>query len=457
MLLDRTLATAGRALASLRHVLGRAEPRAAAAPRRLFVTLLGLHPADCARLAPSLSSMASTADLLVLASAEAADELSAAGLSVQTLPRGLGAAGWPSAAVYADEIRRLADEAARGHGADARVDLGLDAEALAARDVATGVCVLRPDPVAVEHEDPAHALVQAVDWTLGGVCNYACSYCPPRLHDGRLRWHDGAAVRAAIDRIVDAAAARGRTVWFTFTGGEPTLNPDLPGILDHAHARGARAGIISNGSRTLRHWDTLLPRLDRLILTFHGEQADPAHFLAVAERAGRAVPTQVNVPMAPDRFDDLLAFARRLAGLDAPLTVILKPILVDFGTELVDYTDDQRAVLLAGLPVRRHHAGPVARSRLRLSLPDGSTEVVRASALVAAGRNRFAGYACAAGLESLRISAEGEVFRAVCREGGRIGHLDDFDPPSDGVVCGRARCSCIADVLITKRRKEMRP
>jgi hypothetical protein len=44
------------------------------------------------------------------------------------------------------------------------------------------------------------------------------------------------------------------------------------------------------------------------------------------------------------------------------------------------------------------------------------------------------------------------VFRSICGVGGPIGRIDGpIEFPSDFVICDRAKCSCISDILLTKR------
>ena len=53
----------------------------------------------------------------------------------------------------------------------------------------------------------------------------------------------------------------------------------------------------------------------------------------------------------------------------------------------------------------------------------------------------------------LRVKGSGEVLRAVCGAGGVLGRLgEDFALPDAPIACDRERCSCVADILITKRQ-----
>lgn len=82
------------------------------------------------------------------------------------------------------------------------------------------------------------------DVVLGYDCNVACTYCTitPEM---RLRGLPTAQVAASIDR----AAAKGyRDI--AFTGGEPTIRPDLAALVRHAKRRGFdHVKVSSNGLR----------------------------------------------------------------------------------------------------------------------------------------------------------------------------------------------------------------
>lgn len=313
-----------------------------------------------------------------------------------------------------------------------------------------------PSPaMAVEHSNPDHARITLIDWMLGNRCNYACSYCPSGLHDGSLGWQPAEDVERMIDRLVaHYHDGLGRTVWIQFTGGEPTLNPQLPRILAHARDRGCKLSLISNGSRTPRYWQALLPKLESAILTYHGEGADPDGFFAIAETVASAIPLQVNVAVAPDRFDELMAIAERLWRDIPKIDVVLKPLRLGFGTALYPYAPEQLARLRRGFPSKRESRDVTPRSTVRVVAGDGSAERRRANQLILDGANRWAGFRCMAGVESLRIQGNGRITRAVCGVGGALGTLaDPPELPLVGTTCDKAACACVADILISKRRR----
>jgi MoaA/NifB/PqqE/SkfB family radical SAM enzyme len=74
-------------------------------------------------------------------------------------------------------------------------------------------------------------------------CNQNCSYCTFRRATDDLRAIQFTAVRDAIDRAI-----AGETQEIVFTGGEPTLRPDLPRLVAHATGRAVRVVLATNAT-----------------------------------------------------------------------------------------------------------------------------------------------------------------------------------------------------------------
>jgi len=310
----------------------------------------------------------------------------------------------------------------------------------------------RPD--LIRHAMLRHTNIVLVDWMLGNACNYACSYCPDALHDGSVRWQKPDVIRSMFRSLKrHYADGMGREVWLQFTGGEPTMHPQIVPLLDEAADMGFSVSLISNAGRTRRFWERIIDRLDNVILTYHHEFADHDHFIDIAARLADAMPVHVNVTVHPDRFDEILRRSEVIAEAVPTASFSLKPLRVGFGDQLYNYTEDQLKRLEGRLthPVRRH--AKIPRSVMAFETKSGETEVRRANEFIMSKTNRWKGYICEAGLESLRIHGGGAITRAVCGVGGRIGRLGDpIELPVSPIRCDRTSCSCVADILITKRR-----
>ncbi|GAA0310342.1 radical SAM protein [Rhodovulum strictum] len=309
------------------------------------------------------------------------------------------------------------------------------------------------DPAEIRHAEPEHARTVLVDWMLGNACNQSCSYCPKALHDGSIRWQGLADILQFMDLLRrHYRDGLGRRVWLQFTGGEPSQHPQIAAILTGARARGFRASLISNGARTLRFWDRIAPLLDGTILTWHDEFADPAAFLDVAALLAEAMPLHVNITVHPDRFDAILARAAELSAAVPGASITLKPLRIGFGATPYAYTEDQRRRMQAASRGAGARGDSAPRGVMCAIAEDGRYALQKAAGFLLTGRNRWRGYLCEAGIESLRIHADGRILRATCGVGGSLGRLGGpVDLPLSPVLCDRAECGCVADILITKR------
>ena len=307
---------------------------------------------------------------------------------------------------------------------------------------------------AIEHADGRHASVVLVDWMVGNSCNYACSYCPSGLHDGSFGWQKLDDILSMFELLRDHyVEGLGRQVWLQFTGGEPTMHPGALSFLQCASDYGFSTSLISNGSRTIRFWTKIRPWLRSVILTYHSEFAEHEHFTEVCTLLSEAMPVQVNVTVPPDRFDAVVERATDLATRCPKITVVLKPLRENFGGRLYPYTQEQIERLQAPAWVGDSD-GVTPRGVMSVRYDDGTTERRRANVFILQGTNRWRGYRCEAGLESLRIKADGTVLRAVCGSGGSLGRIgEDLSFPLSSITCDRDSCSCVSDILITKRRR----
>jgi uncharacterized Fe-S cluster-containing radical SAM superfamily protein len=104
----------------------------------------------------------------------------------------------------------------------------------------------------------------------GTLCNLACTGCyiesSPR--NDRLAFFTRADLRAYLAEV---AASRLGTELVGFTGGEPFINPELPGMLEDVLAQGLDALVLTNAMRPMRKTEAALLALrarygERLLL-----------------------------------------------------------------------------------------------------------------------------------------------------------------------------------------------
>jgi organic radical activating enzyme len=315
---------------------------------------------------------------------------------------------------------------------------------------AADLTLIRIDHAAAERKN-----ILVVDWMLGNSCNYECHYCPPSLHNGSLRWVDSQKIMNFAERLAALCKARSFCVYFQFSGGEVTLLPNFLNMLGQLRELGCQLAILSNGSRSLDWWSDAVKFLDQVVLTFHPEGADLHHFTAVANLSGARIRTHLNVAAPPDFFEIAHTAAKHLAANCQDVTILLKPMLVDFGESLYPYTPEQINILKTEKFLAQFSRPVVStRGEMLATLADGTRRVMQANQFLAEGLNKWRGWECNIGLELLSIAQSGAIYRGACREGGPVGHIDkylEFALPEAPIICKKNACVCLLDVMTSRR------
>lgn len=334
-------------------------------------------------------------------------------------------------------------------------DLSIDLEpALTLTETPVRPVIQEHDYSFLRHEKSEHRDWVVVNWCLMNVCNYACSYCPDDLHNGKSSWPSYEKVEAFCRKAIEHYA--GKKIYFEFTGGEVTLWKDLPKLAKFLNDNGCRVGIISNGSRSLDFWKDFIGCIDHVCLSFHPESAKEEHFIEVVRLCAQNLRTHVNFMMHPEHFDRVLTFAMKVKDI-ANLSIAVQPLVKDFGEELFPYTDLQKKIIDNQFHVIVKHVKHTKtfdfyRGSMHTVKADGSSAIVAPQQFIATGRNQWRGWSCYAGVEQIVVTMEGDVFRGWCLVGGRIGKIDDPDLtlPTAPVTCSKEYCHCNLDIMTTK-------
>jgi hypothetical protein len=125
---------------------------------------------------------------------------------------------------------------------------------------------------------------------------------------------------------------------------------------------------------------------------------------------------------------------------------------VDFKLVMYAYSDDQKNAMLGfGSVAADEDALP---GGVRCIYADGTSDAIEAQDFMLRDEHHWRGWNCNAGIESLAIRADGEVFRAVCQQQGALGNLRDRSCrfPAAPIRCAKASCACLADIKISKWR-----
>lgn len=283
-----------------------------------------------------------------------------------------------------------------------------------------------------------------VSWTLSNKCNYRCSYCPSNLHDGSSGWPTWESVK----RFIENFNLPGKEICYRISGGEPTYWKHFIDMAKVVKEQGHTFSFLTNGSQSVEYFKSISNYTDGMILSYHPEYADVDHCVNVAQTIKGVV--AVNLMLVPDKFDELLAVADKLYN-GSPNVIVWPKVILDksdinhISNEVADYTEQQRRIIdqwpyFRSVNDYKMHRGEIALDGQRVSGND----------LILKGLNNFEGWKCWAGQHMVSIDQWGDVYRADCQQGGKIGTIDSFILPNSPIVCGTNKCSCLSDIYLKK-------
>jgi MoaA/NifB/PqqE/SkfB family radical SAM enzyme len=313
--------------------------------------------------------------------------------------------------------------------------------------------VMQHDYIKLAHSNPSHEDWFVVNWCLGNTCNFECSYCPDDLHSGSVKWPEIEQIKQFMTRVAEQVAPR--KVYYELTGGEVTLYKHFTEICQHATALGAKVGLISNGSRTLRWWEDNKQYFDHVCLSFHPEFADAEHFVQVVKLLNNDVRTHVNIMMSPEKFDFCYAIANKVKTL-GNISMALQPLIHDFGDTLFDYDDFQKKIFdkqheLIVKHIKYTKSFDYYRGAMKMVKIDGTEVVSSAHRFISQKTNDWSGWKCYSGAEQIVVDLSGDVFRGWCKVGGKIGNIfENFEVTKTPVICNKTMCHCNFDIMSTK-------
>jgi organic radical activating enzyme len=115
----------------------------------------------------------------------------------------------------------------------------------------------------------------SITWNLGRRCNFDCSYCPARLHDKTSAHKNLQRLKSIWQGIHDKTKHLEKRYKISFTGGEPTMNPDfLPFLIwlrEEFSDDISNMGYNSNASAPTSYYLQSLEYVDWITFSSHWE------------------------------------------------------------------------------------------------------------------------------------------------------------------------------------------
>lgn len=279
-----------------------------------------------------------------------------------------------------------------------------------------------------------------IEWNLGKRCNLDCAYCPAEIHDNFSPHTDISTLKHTVDRL----ASLNKPVRISFTGGEPCVHPEIDELLQYAAERVYWINITTNASRK-SSWYAKQP-VNHYVFSLHFDNktvermiGNITHFKMLSD-----IPCHVNVMAHHDYMDQVKEATKQFDQNSIPYVV--RRIR---WTEKHDWFDD----------LKYKHSDLqwilASEATAKANVLIDHKKEMHANDVIKQHLNRFHGWQCNAGIESLMINWDGEVHRATCRVGGSLGNIyqGTFMPPADAITCTRQWCTCAADIPLTKVHK----
>jgi len=325
--------------------------------------------------------------------------------------------------------------------------------------------------ISIDHLNPKNKDVLAVNWLLTNLCNYRCSYCSEEIHDGSITPLEIEKILNFCTNLIQNAKSKNKEVFFEFNGGEVTYFPKIERLIDHIYDNGAKVGVITNGSRPLKWWQSIGHKIDSVLLSFHLEFANLDKFIEVIKFLEKDSNRKVhlNVMIIPGRFEECYKAAVKIKK-QSLASISLQRLLENHTTEndtLYPYTDEEKRRMIE-FKTKRYLKRSVkkvisyvlgdkayeARGKMLKTLEDKSSKPVSTDELVTSGQSRFKNWECMAGVENLAIDWHGNITRGQCGVGGMLGNIKDEDLNLDikPIICNRDFCYCGFDLLCTKNK-----
>jgi hypothetical protein len=284
-------------------------------------------------------------------------------------------------------------------------------------------------------------------WIVNNICTQHCRYCPDMLHRGTNQtpwsWQQA---QEFSQKIFDL----NRPIELSIAGGEPTLSPHLKPLINLYKSRGHRVVMTSNGSRSLDYWRDI--DLDLLCLSYHPSWAQGDWLDKVSEIVKFIPNITIELMMDPLYWDQCMIVYEDIVNRKLP--VGLNPVrILDWGAEIAVYDKLQEQWLDSKKFINQPHV-PKNFSQALAEI-DGTGYPLNPADLIRSGYNRFPGWQCRIGLDSLFVQFDGSIRRGNCEQDGYFGWIQDpdFQLPTTATTCQVYLCHCASDVKTTKHRQ----
>ena len=314
--------------------------------------------------------------------------------------------------------------------------------------------------IEINRLDEAHFFY--VYWTLTDFCNFKCNYCPDMLHSGdfaqgrKRGFPTDDEIQQFLDRLI--SVLNGRKLYMVLSGGEPTLHPMYAEIIRHLSPHGIVC-TNTNGSRSADWWANLPVLPAQATISLHPEFSKMDKINETAQYlVANGVELRFNLSADPANWDDTV---RLYEALDENLKIYVQPkVLNHIGVgdrDNYEYTVEQNAWMKSKqeffvLNKMKYNTNPLSQPPYAFYTDGSLKPLISLAELTMTKQHAFRGWECWAGVNTLNVHFDGNVWSAICKI-ENLGRVTNFKLKSTPVTCTNNYCTCPGDILIAKRAK----
>ena len=287
-----------------------------------------------------------------------------------------------------------------------------------------------------------------IDWYIGKRCNYDCSYCGDFLHDNFSSHKSLPILKSVIDNITSSISPE--SIRIGFTGGEPTVNPNLVDFCKYLKNIGIPfVAITSNGTRTVDYYKDLLKYISTITFSQHYEFSNTEEFIHKIREISASNPEiTVQIMFNANYFHEAQKSVKFYKENKIQYTLRRIREVTSSSTAHL-YTDEQLEWFFSEqqTEISKNNAIVFYKNK-----DDIETKELHVNEISGAVKNKFKGWTCWAGIYTLTVWNDDMLYRGSCREGGPINSIYDADInlPTSPVVCTKETCVCAPEIIVKK-------
>lgn len=300
------------------------------------------------------------------------------------------------------------------------------------------------------------------------ICNYNCPYCFPGSTEGKCRYIKNTdQVIQQFKSLFNAYNTHYNKEKFYISiagGGEPTIWPDLDKFCKEIYNINydVKISLITNGSRTLRWWNSMSTVVDKAFLSCHVHEADIEHLINVADLLHeKGTYVEVQVLMDALIWDKCIEAINLMNKSKYLWTITPKQIVASPGRDT--YTSEQLKIF--EMPSRAQFTeemlADVEKFRVIQSVAmysNTESSPKTSSQYINELTNRFFNWNCNISRDRIAIAANGDI-KGSCganftNEPVNLldNNLKEKIKLFTTIKCPRQLCNCPPDTHVTKWR-----